>query len=524
MKTAREPWKVLVVDDDEGVQTLTQLILKRMTFSGRSLQLLSAFSAKEAREILQHEKDIAVALIDVVMESEHAGLELVEYIREELRNQYIRLIIRTGQSGSAPEREVIDHYDIDDYKDKTDLTAQKLYTTMRTALKAYRDIMTIERNRRGLERILSATPGLYLPNFASIDEFFRGVLMQITSLCKLEKNGLLCTINGFISTFDNKDARIRASTDDFQCQHRCQHGEEEKLPQTAPDDTIRICSRIVLEGREPGPGELPEEALLLPLGSPGNQPMGFVYLENTRPLTDNDRHLIQILVNQSTSALENLKLHFDLKEANRESLYMLAVAAEFKDQETGEHIRRMVHYTRLLALELGFSEEEATEMGQASMLHDIGKLGVPDAILQKQGRLTEEEFDIIRHHTATGARILGRHHWFQLAKEIALNHHEHWDGCGYPRGLKGEEIPLAARIVSVVDVFDALSHQRPYKKAWPIEDCIAALKKDSGTQFDPRVVDAFLRLLEREGKIIDSADSIDSAAPEISDIPAPDRE
>lgn len=484
-----QPWKILVIDDEPSVHTLTQLILKRMKFSGRRVQLFSAYSAEEAKKVLHEEADIAVAVVDVVMESEHAGLELVEYIREELGNGYIRLVIRTGQAGSAPEREVIDHYDIDDYKDKTELTAQKLYTAIRSALKAYRDIMIIESNRQGLERILNATPGLYLPSFDSADQFFQGVLQQVIGLCQLGKNGLLCTINSFISTFDSDDAQVRAGTGDFFLRDNINQNPE-------CVEVIRSCSRIIKEGREPRYGELKSGALLLPLGNKLQVP-GFIYLESTHCLTKNDRHLIQVMVNQCSSALENLKLHFELKEANRESLYMLAMAAEFKDQNTGNHIRRISEYTRLLALEMGLRAEEAEECAQASILHDIGKLGIPDAILQKPARLTEDEFTFIRRHTTLGARILERHHWFQLAKDIALYHHEHWDGGGYPLGLRGNEIPLTARIVSVADVYDALSHKRPYKEAWEPERCIANLRENAGTKFDQTVVDAFLRLTDR---------------------------
>lgn len=484
-----QPWKILVIDDEPSVHTLTKLILKRMEFAGRRLQLFSAYSAEEAKDVLHKEADIAVALVDVVMESEYAGLELVEYIREELGNGHVRLVIRTGQAGSAPEREVIDHYDIDDYKDKTELTAQKLYTTIRSALKAYRDIMIIESNRQGLERILNATPGLYLPSFDSVDQFFQGVLQQVIGLCQLGKNGLLCTINGFISTFDSNHMQIRAGTGAFSMRE-----DIDRHPESV--ELIRICSRIIGEGRDPHPGELQAGALLFPLGNK-EQIQGFIYLETTQLLSEDDRHLIQVMVNQCSSALENLILHFELKEANRESLYMLAMAAEFKDQETGNHIHRISEYTRLLALEMGMQEEEAKNCAQASILHDIGKLGIPDAILQKTTRLTEEEFAVIRRHTTLGARILERHHWFQLARDIALNHHECWDGSGYPRGLKCNEIPLTARIVSVADVYDALSHKRPYKEAWAPERCLANLQENAGTQFDPRVVDAFLRLAER---------------------------
>lgn len=140
----RPPWKVLVVDDEQDIHSLTCMSLRRMEFDGRSLEFLSAMSGLEAKKVLQAHSDIAVAFVDVVMESDTAGLELVQYIRNDLKNQQIRLIIRTGQPGLAPEREVIDHYDIDDYKDKTELTSQKLYTAMRSGLKAYRDLLELQ--------------------------------------------------------------------------------------------------------------------------------------------------------------------------------------------------------------------------------------------------------------------------------------------------------------------------------------------------------------------------------------------
>ena len=481
------PWKVLIVDDEEDVHSVTRLSLRHMELAGRGLELLSARSGQEARAILAQEREIAVALVDVVMESDDAGLRLVEHIRNELRNRNLRIIIRTGQPGVAPEREVIDHYDIDDYKDKTELTSQKLYTTIRTALKGYRDLMTLETNRRGLEHILAATPGLYLPHFQDVDQFFRGVLTQVIGLCRFGENGVLATTDGFVSTLDRQEVKVLAGTGKF------------ASPQGMPPEIrekVRRYSRIALEARPPEPGEIPEDSMLLRLGT-GQETLGFIFLESTRHLTEDDQHLLQVLVNQCTAALENLRLHLDLKEANRESLFMLAVAAEFKDRDTGTHIQRLAEYTRLLALEMGASAEEAGLYGQASMLHDIGKLGIPDEVLQKPGRLTDEERSVMMEHPAIGAHILEQHQWFQLARDIALGHHERWDGQGYPSGLRGEAIPLVTRIVSVADVFDALSHARPYKDAWPLEQSTAAIRAGAGSQFDPAVVDAFFRLLER---------------------------
>ena len=169
--TARHVWKVLVVDDEPDIHEITKLNLKGFQFADRQLEFLHAYSAEQAKEILQQHSDIAVALIDVVMETDDAGLKLVEYIRKPLANMMIRLIIRTGQPGQAPERYVIDNFDIDDYKDKTELTTQKLYTTLRSALKSYRDLLSLDMNRRGLIQILDATPDIYSASQKSLPAF-----------------------------------------------------------------------------------------------------------------------------------------------------------------------------------------------------------------------------------------------------------------------------------------------------------------------------------------------------------------
>ncbi|MBF0120040.1 MAG: hypothetical protein HQK79_14490 [Desulfobacterales bacterium] len=159
-------WKILIVDDEQDVHDVTKLSIKNLFFDGKKIQLLHAFSAKEANQILQQESNIAVALIDVVMETDHAGLELVKSIREKLNNHYIRLIIRTGQPGVAPEKYVIDEYDIDDYKEKTDLISQKLYTTIRCAIKGYRDINELQKANEFINEKVKILEGV-LPICAS---------------------------------------------------------------------------------------------------------------------------------------------------------------------------------------------------------------------------------------------------------------------------------------------------------------------------------------------------------------------
>jgi len=189
----------------------------------------------------------------------------------------------------------------------------------------------------------------------------------------------------------------------------------------------------------------------------------------------------------------------ELEASQLEVLERLAQAAEFRDDDTGRHTRRVGQMAALLAAQMGLPDEQVEIMRQAAPLHDVGKIGISDTILLKPGKLSDEEFDTIKGHAAIGARLLaeGRSSFVNIAEIIALSHHERWDGRGYPRGLREEEIPLEGRIVAIADVFDALTHERPYKKAWPSEAAREEIERQSGKQFDPRVVEAFLQVCER---------------------------
>lgn len=188
-----------------------------------------------------------------------------------------------------------------------------------------------------------------------------------------------------------------------------------------------------------------------------------------------------------------------VQNAQTETIEKLARAVEFRDAGTGGHIDRMAAYALVVARRLGFSVHECDLLHRASPLHDVGKIGVPDAILLKPGALTPEERSVMERHAEAGYQLLRGSHseLLQLGAEIALAHHERWDGAGYPHGLRGEQIPLAARIVAVADVFDALTHARSYKRSWPLSEVLDELKRQKGRQFDPAVVEALMRLVER---------------------------
>ena len=187
----------------------------------------------------------------------------------------------------------------------------------------------------------------------------------------------------------------------------------------------------------------------------------------------------------------------ELRETRLEIIQRLGVAAEYKDKETGEHIMRMSSFCRLIAKATGMSDEEAELIYNASPMHDVGKIGIPDRILLKPGKLDADEWEIMKTHTTIGAKIIGDHpsELLQSARIIALTHHEKWDGSGYPFAKKGEEIHPYGRISALADVFDALTSKRPYKEAWSFEEAVDEIIKGKGTHFDPFYLDAFLQVL-----------------------------
>jgi putative two-component system response regulator len=215
-------------------------------------------------------------------------------------------------------------------------------------------------------------------------------------------------------------------------------------------------------------------------------------MKNTLALRRSER----ALSNRAEWLAQEVKKALSVVEAReREAIFMLAKAAEYRDPETGAHILRMAHFSRLIGQKLGLAAEELDLLLAAAPMHDVGKVGIPDAILLKPGKLDELEFTVMKQHAVIGWKILQGHsagnRILEMAAEIALAHHEKFDGSGYPNGVKGADIPLVGRIVAVADVFDALTAVRPYKRAWPVDEAAVFIRQNAGQHFDPDCVDAF---------------------------------
>ncbi len=208
--------------------------------------------------------------------------------------------------------------------------------------------------------------------------------------------------------------------------------------------------------------------------------------------------LVHSMASQAAVAVNNAMLTSEIKRVHLDTIMRLSVAAEYKDKDTAQHIQRVSRYSEALARQLGWPKDKQELLLYSAPMHDVGKIGIADAILLKPGRLTDEERRAMQEHTTIGASIMSGSDSpvLQMSEQVALYHHEKWDGSGYPQGLEGENIPLVGRILAVADVFDALSSKRVYKGALSINETMEILKKDSGSHFDPQCVEAFTQILD----------------------------
>lgn len=247
--------------------------------------------------------------------------------------------------------------------------------------------------------------------------------------------------------------------------------------------------------------------LAVPLKNKENKTIGVLQINNkitAEPFTKKDEGLLKLMANLAAGKIEVAKLYDEVKLSNLETIYRLAVTAEYRDQaDTKQHIVNIGELSYQIAKGLGLEESKAQTIKQASVLHDIGKIAIPDNILLKPGKLTPEEFSVMKKHTLYGGKILqdAKSSLLKIAHKMSLYHHERFDGKGYPKGLKEEEIPLEARIVAVADVFDALCMPRCYKKPWQIKKAYDFIIEQSGSAFDPQVVKAFKKNFAKIGPL-----------------------
>lgn len=472
------PWKILIVDDEIEVHRVTEMVLGEVVFENASLEMISAFSGREAAEILKKQDDIAVVLLDVVMEKDTTGLETVRYIREELGNRTSRIILRTGQPGIAPKDVVIMEYDINDYREKTELTAQTLLISVVSALRSYRDIQLLEKSRSGMRNVITSSAKVF--HNQGLHAFSETILRQLTFIPG--RDDLIC--DSFVAVDLPEGLTIEAGRGAF----------EEFTDRAVPEMIVPDIEELMMKGNS-----VFEENHFVCVFELEHGIRHVLYLKSERPFDELEMDLIRIFCNNIEIAYDNIYLTKGIIDAQKDIILRMGDVVETRSKETANHVYRVAEFSYLLAKKVGVSEEKAQILRHASPMHDVGKVGIPDSILLKPDKLTEDEFEIMKTHTTLGHSIFQKsdREIIRAAATIAHEHHERWDGNGYPRGIAGEEIHIFGRITSLADVFDALSSRRSYKKAWDESEVFAFISDQSGAMFDPALVELFLGMKEQ---------------------------
>ncbi len=478
-------WKVAIIDDDHDVVSVTQLVLKGLEVDGHPLLFLTAHSAEEGRRLFRENKDIAIAFVDVVMETDEAGLDLIRWIREDNRNHQTRLIIRTGQPGQAPEESVIRDFDINDYKNKTELTATRLKTTTYSAIRSYRDLRTIDEGRLGLVNVVNATSEVIMSqNFLA---FGSAVIRQMATLLNLRNQSIYLAYTNENVLHDTEVMILAASDTRIDV---CESLTSPEIPEKARN--------AIAEAMKTRESSYTTEEYIRYI-STGEHSANILYVSPTQKLDANKKHLLDVFATNVALTFENISVKEDIQQTQKELMYIVGDAIEQRSKETGAHVRRVALICELLGRALGYEEEFVQIIKYAAPLHDIGKIGIPETILHKPGKLDPDEWAIMQTHAQIGYDLL-RHSKRILAKigaSIAYHHHERWDGKGYPQGLAGEDIPIEGRLMAIADVIDALGSKRSYKEPWPAKDIIDLITKERGKHFDPTLVDKALELFDQ---------------------------
>lgn len=473
-------WKILIVDDEDDVHRITKLAMLGITYDELPIEFLSAYSGKEACEIMAADEDIALVILDVVMETDTAGLDVASFIRRKLNNQLVRIVLRTGQPGQVPEDEIMEKYDINDYKEKTELSTPKLRTMIRSNLRAYNDkrmlyVATgkiLQLNR--LSHKLISCPDLKTASMYVYESLF------------LHLNRRRPTIQ---ETRNHIYSFINPLGDHFEF-HNYYSGES-IVPQELPSPIIALTARKregLFDGND-----------VTTLAYSDFHGIVFQFRLDDPSRYSHNRDLAELLQETLSNHYRNMYLNDLLNRNQREIMYRICEIVETRSKESGIHVKRVSKYCELLAGLAGVPQKEINLLCQAAPLHDLGKIAIPDEILHKPSKLDDCEWQVMKTHAQIGYEMLkdSNIELFNVAAEVAFYHHEKWNGTGYPNGLSGEEIPLNGRITAIADVFDALASDRCYKSKWPMEKIYKLFQEESGKHFDPKLTRLFIENFDK---------------------------
>jgi response regulator RpfG family c-di-GMP phosphodiesterase len=500
--------RILIVDDEIVIRELMSDILTDEGFS-----VASAPNGMAALELLQATNDFVVLFTDIMM-PEMDGIELIRKARQVA--PALVPIVMTGYATLETARAAVKEGAYDYVLKPFNLSEIKMSVT--NALERCRlanenaSLLEITELFNISERIASIRSEEALVEFV-LEAALERVEAKRGSFMLVSEDGTQMTVArgvGLPQDYDKSAIEVKNSISGWVAENVKPLFIEDIRQEPSVD-------KLSWQLRDNSFISVPLERKSSALAEPDSE-MGRVIAvlnvtekRNEKSFTEADLKILSIMANHAAAALENVRLLRDVEDAQREIVFTLGEIVETRSQETGFHVKRVAEYCKLLGLKCGLTASEAEVLRLASPLHDVGKVGIPDAVLNKPGKLTPEEFDIIKTHAQVGYDMLkvtkGR--VLQAAAIIALQHHERFDGRGYPNGLQGKDIHIFGRITCIADVFDALGVERVYKKAWDLDRILDLFREERGKQFDPEITDVFFENLDEILAIRDSLQDCD---------------
>ncbi|MGE5329591.1 MAG: HD domain-containing phosphohydrolase [Deltaproteobacteria bacterium] len=469
----KEDYLVLIVDDQPEVLESARMLLELEGYT-----VICAQNGEEAIEAIKN-KAVDLMLLDYFMPG-MTGEDVVKKVRE--FNQDVIIVLQTGYAGEKPPLEMLRLLNIQGYHDKTE-GPEKLLLWVASGLRACAQIRLNKHLKEGMSNILDSIPCIF--KFRAQNELLSDILVFLKQLVNVE--------NGFV-VIENERVQEAQSVGSG------------KFKDLSYEEIIKN-SEIVEKVNKAGEDafiDKEEGLIILPIIYDSIR-LGYMYLEDCN-LEKEDADLVKIYLNQVTEAIINIKLHdevvdsnqrlkdsyYNLKKNNYELIESFTKAVDAKDTYTAGHSTRVSIYARIIGRKLNMKNAELTKLKVAALFHDIGKIGIPDGVLLKEGRLTDEEFKVIKTHPEIGSRILNPVTMLADIIPAVKHHHEKYNGKGYPSGLAGEEIPLHARILAIADAFDAMTSDRSYQKKKTFEEALEELERCAGFHFDAELTDVFV--------------------------------
>jgi len=482
------PYKIIVLDDEIGIIDSLSVVLTRNGY-----EITGVTAPLDAIEMIR-DGNYDLLILDFLMQPIN-GDKVVAKIRA--FNDELYILLLTGHKDMAPPLETIRALDIQGYCEKSDKFDQ-LILLVESAIKSIMQVRTIKRFQDGLNKILESVPKIY--QLQPIGSILGGILIEVMYFVDSKNAFILVDSTENMNSMHNSIFRGIGQYDTVI---------EEFMAMLDPELMERIgYARTTMKT------ERLDTGVILPLVNEFGQTLGIIYIESAN--YESEIKLLEIYANQAASALNNAFLHSlvntkneelirtyaELKKTYIDTIEALRLTVDARDEYTCGHSDRVAYYSRKVGEGFGLSTDELDLLSAAGIFHDIGKIGTSDDILKKSNELTASEYDVIKQHPLKGAHILSALSMFQNVVPLVRYHHEWIDGSGYPEGLKGDEIPFLARILTVADAFDAMTSNRRYRSKLDVEHAKEQLLNGAGIQFDAEVIDVFIRV------IIDHADEV----------------